>query len=92
MSRVELFESIRRDARHQPMGIGALVRTYRGRGQRASWTNERTSLMNSSGCSKAAKWPPLSSYLAVVSGVMNGMTAQHSRPAIGMRAPTFSSQ
>ena len=29
MSRVELFESIRRDARHQPMGIGALARTYR---------------------------------------------------------------
>jgi hypothetical protein len=29
MSRVELFESICRDARHQGMGIGALARTYR---------------------------------------------------------------
>jgi len=29
MSRVELFESIRRDARHQGMGIRALARTYR---------------------------------------------------------------
>jgi hypothetical protein len=29
MSRVELFESIRRDARHQGMGVGALARTYR---------------------------------------------------------------
>ena len=29
MSRVGLFESIRGDARHQPMGIGALARTYR---------------------------------------------------------------
>ena len=30
MSMVELFESIRRDARHQPMGIDAFARTYRG--------------------------------------------------------------
>jgi hypothetical protein len=30
MSRVELFERIRRDARHQPMGIRAFARTYRG--------------------------------------------------------------
>ena len=61
MSMVELFERVRRDARHQPMGICALARTYRGRGQLTSRKNERTSLMNSSGCSKAAKWPPLSS-------------------------------
>jgi hypothetical protein len=29
MSRVELFERIRRDARYQGMGIGALARAYR---------------------------------------------------------------
>jgi hypothetical protein len=41
-------------------GHRCLGRTYLGRSQRTSRKNERTSLMNSSGCSKAAKWPPLS--------------------------------